>query len=82
MHIHIENKMFSSICENQTTKTSIKSMDTAMQNDPLLNNMQSYELTATTNKFKWGYKITTEVSNLYEILENFVYFSNKTSTRL
>ena len=29
-------------------------MDTAMQNDPLLNNMQSYELTATTNKFKWG----------------------------
>jgi hypothetical protein len=54
MHIHIENKMFSSLCENQTTKTSIKSMDTAMQNDPLLNNKQSYELTATTNKFKWG----------------------------
>jgi hypothetical protein len=39
-HIHIENKMFSSLCENQTTKTSIKSVGTAMQNDRLLNNMQ------------------------------------------
>jgi hypothetical protein len=29
-------------------------MATAMQNDPLLNNMQSYELMANTNKFKWG----------------------------
>jgi len=52
MRIHIENKMFSSLCENQTTKTSIKSTETAMQNDPLLNYMQSYELMATTNKFK------------------------------
>lgn len=44
--------MFSSLCENQTTKTSIKSIGTAMQNDPLLNNMQLHELMATTYKFK------------------------------
>lgn len=36
MCIHIENKMFSSLCENQTTKTSIKSTDTATQNDPFI----------------------------------------------
>jgi hypothetical protein len=40
MHIHIGNKMFLSLCEYQTTKSNIKSIDTAMQNDPLLNNMQ------------------------------------------
>jgi hypothetical protein len=35
-------------------RPAIKSIDRAMQNDPLLNNIQSYELMATTNKFKRG----------------------------
>lgn len=65
--------MFSSLRENQSTKTSIKSIGTAMQNDPLLNNMQSYELVATTNKFKLYKNYHNSFKSIQDIGESVVF---------
>jgi hypothetical protein len=49
MHIHTESKIFSSLCENQTIKTRIRSIGAAVQNNP---SIKKYATTQTDDNHK------------------------------